>query len=173
MRETPEDVAQLDDLIDRSFADAGPHLVSIATPQRRLSADAVCKRLTGMSLLALATVTADGRPIVGAVDGIFYRGAFYFSSSRDSLRYRHLVVRPNVSATHLPGEHLAVTVHGRAVQIDLDGADQRGFRETVLEVYLPRYGDEFLKLLESGAVYWRIDADRMFTFSAPELSLNP
>jgi hypothetical protein len=30
-----------------------------------------------------------------------------------------------------------------------------------------------LKLLEAGAVYWRIDADRMFTFYAPELSLNP
>jgi Pyridoxamine 5'-phosphate oxidase len=173
VHETPEDIAHLDDLIDRSFAAAGPHLVSIATPERRLSGDALCKRLTGMSLLALATVTADGRPIVGAVDGIFYRGAFHFSSSRDSLRYRHLAVRPHVSATHLPGEHLAVTVHGRAVEIDLDGADQRGFRETVLGVYLPRYGDEFLRLLESGAVYWRIDAHRMFTFHAPELSLNP
>ncbi len=173
MHESPEDIAHLDDLIDRSFAEAGPHLVSIATTERRLSGDAVCKRLTGMSLLALATVTSDGRPIVGAVDGIFYRGAFYFSSSRDSLRYRHLEVRPNVSATHLPGEHLAVTVHGRAVEIDLDGADQRGFRETVLEVYLPRYGDEFLTFLEAGVVYWRVDADRMFTFHAPELSRNP
>jgi hypothetical protein len=66
-----------------------------------------------------------------------------------------------------------VTVHGRAVEIDLDGPDQRGFRETVLEVHLPRYGDEFLTFLEAGVVYWRIDADRMFTFSAPKLSLNP
>ncbi|MEO8899269.1 MAG: pyridoxamine 5'-phosphate oxidase family protein [Candidatus Dormibacter sp.] len=173
MHETHEDIAHLDELIDRSFAEAGPHLVSIATPERRLRGDAVCEAVTGMSLLALATVTADGRPIVGAVDGIFYRAAFYFSSSRDSLRYRHLAVRPFVSATHLPGEHLAVTVHGRAVEIDLDGADQHGFRETVLEVYLPRYGDEFLTFLEAGVVYWRIDADRMFTFYAPEVSLNP
>jgi uncharacterized pyridoxamine 5'-phosphate oxidase family protein len=173
VHETAEDVARLDELINRSFAEAGPHLVSIATPERRLSGDKVCERLTGMSLLALATVTADGRPIVGAVDGIFYRAAFYFSSSRDSLRYRHLAVRPSVSATHLPGEHLAVTVHGRAVEIDLDGADQRGFRDTVLEVYLPRYGDEFLEFLDAGVVYWRIDADRLFTFHATELSLNP
>jgi hypothetical protein len=78
VHETPEDIAHLDDLIDRSFAEAGPHLVTIATPERRLSGDAVCEPLTGMSLLALATVTADGRPIVGAVDGIFYRAAFHF-----------------------------------------------------------------------------------------------
>lgn len=124
-----------------------------------------------MSLLALATVTSDGRPIVGAVDSIFYRGAFCFSSSSDSLRFRHLAVRPQVSATHLPGEHLAVTVHGRAAQIELDSVAQRDFRDCVLEVYLPRYGDAFLKFLEAGVVYWRIDANRMFTFHATELSL--
>lgn len=173
MHETEADIARLDGLLDRSFAAAGPHLLSIATPNRRLRGAALCERLTGMSLLALATVTSDGRPIIGAVDGIFYRAAFHFSSSRDSLRFAHLAVRPQVSATHLPGEHLAVTVHGRAVQIDLDGADQRGFRETVLEVYLPRYGDAFLKFLEAGGVYWRIEADRMFTFHAPELTLAP
>jgi uncharacterized pyridoxamine 5'-phosphate oxidase family protein len=171
MHETPSDTANLDELLERSFAGAGPHLLSIATPERRLDGRTLCERLTGMSLLALATVTSDGRPIIGAVDGIFYRAAFYFSSSRDSLRYRHLAVRPHVSATHLPGEHLAVTVHGRAEQIDVDSADQRGFRETVLEVYLPRYGDAFLKLLELGVVYWRIDADRIFTFHATELTL--
>jgi uncharacterized pyridoxamine 5'-phosphate oxidase family protein len=170
VHEEPEDIARLDRLIERSFADAGVHLLSIATPERRLDGRALSERLTGMSLLALATVTSDGRPIVGAVDGIFYRGSFYFSSSSDSLRFRHLAVRPQVSATHLPGEHLAVTVHGSARQIELDSTDQGRFRECVLEVYLPRYGDAFLEFLEAGVVYWRIDADRMFTFHAPELS---
>src|SRR5205807_5008810 len=64
------------------------HLSSIITPDRRLTARQVCERLTGMRLLALATVTADGRPLVGPVDGIFYRGAFYFGSSPDSVRFR-------------------------------------------------------------------------------------
>ena len=59
-----------------------------------------------MSLLALATVTADGRPLVSPVDGIFYRGAFYFGSAPDSVKFRHIRARPQVSATHLPGEHL-------------------------------------------------------------------
>ena len=39
-----------------------------------------------MCLLVVATVTADGRPIAGPVDGIFYRGAFHFGTSPDAIR---------------------------------------------------------------------------------------
>src|SRR4051794_4126038 len=111
MHETPEDLAALQELLDRSYDAAGPHLLRIHTPGRRLTAGQVAERLQGMSLLALATVTADGRPVVGPVDGIFLRGAFHFGSSPDSVRFRHIHARPAVSATHLPGEELAVTVH--------------------------------------------------------------
>jgi uncharacterized pyridoxamine 5'-phosphate oxidase family protein len=166
VHETEADIAALQQLIDRSYAAAGPHLLGIHTPERRLTAVQVSERLNGMCLLALATVTADGRPIVGPVDGIFYRGAFHFGSSPDSVRFRHIRARPQVSATHLPGEHLAVTVHGRATPVDLR-ADQ-GFRAALLEVYLPRYGPEWEEFLESGPVYARIDAERMFTFAMGE-----
>ena len=74
MRETDSDLAELQALLDRSYAAAGPHLLAIHTPERRLDARQVAERLTGMRLLALATATADGRPIVGPVDGIFLRG---------------------------------------------------------------------------------------------------
>lgn len=164
MHETPTDLATLQDLLDRSYATAGLHLLSIITPERRLSADQVADRLTGMRLLALATVTADGRPIVGPVDGIFFRGAFHFGSSPDSVRFRHIKNRPQVSATHLPGEELAVTVHGRAVPIDLHSDAAAELRQTLLEVYVPRYGPQWEEFLDSGPVYARIDADRMFTF---------
>ena len=162
MHETPEDLAALQDLIDRSYANAGPHLLRIHSPERRLSADQVAERLQGMCLLSLATVTADGRPIVGPVDGIFYRGAFHFGSSPDSVRFRHIAERPQVSATHLPGEELAITVHGRAVPVDTSSG---GFRQAVLDIYLPRYGDSWVEdILDAGSIYARIDADRMFTF---------
>jgi uncharacterized pyridoxamine 5'-phosphate oxidase family protein len=127
-----------------------------------LRATEVAERLTGMCLLALATVTADGRPVVGPVDGIFYRGAFHFGSAPDSVRFRHIRARPRVSATHLPGEELAVTVHGRANEVPIDD----GFREALLEIYVPRYGEGWeSEFLDSGPVYARIDADRMFTFA--------
>jgi uncharacterized pyridoxamine 5'-phosphate oxidase family protein len=167
VHETPADLAALQDLLDRSYATAGRHLRSIITPERRLGAEQVADRLTGMCLLALATVTADGRPIVGPVDGIFFRGAFHFGSSPDSVRFRHIKNRPQVSATHLPSEELAVTVHGRAVSLDINGDTAAEFRQTLMKIYVPRYGSQWQDLLNSGPFYARIDADRMYTLSMP------
>jgi hypothetical protein len=168
MHESPADIEALQAVIDRSYASAGRHLLRIHTPERRLSAKEVVERLTGMCLLTLSTVTSDCRPIVGPVDGIFYRGAFHFGSSPDSVRFRHIRNRPQVSATHLPGEELGITVHGRAAPVDIRAEEGRGFRQTLLEVYVPRYGPDWeQEFLDSGAVYARIDADRMFTFAMP------
>ncbi len=171
MHETPADLAALQDLLDRSFEAAGAHLLRIITPERRLSAEEVAARLSGMRLLALATSTADGRPIVGPVDGIFFRGAFHFGSSPDSVRFRHIRARPHVSATHLPGEELAVTVHGRAEMVDFGPGS--AFREALLEVYTPRYGADWEKFLDSGALYARIEADRMYTFHMDPQEMSP
>jgi nitroimidazol reductase NimA-like FMN-containing flavoprotein (pyridoxamine 5'-phosphate oxidase superfamily) len=163
LHETPADISALQQLLDRSYEGAGAHLLRILTPERRLTAEQVAERLTGMRLLALATVTADGRPIVGPVDGIFFRGAFHFGSAPDSVRFRHIGARPQVSATHLPGEELAVTVHGRAVALDISSETDAEFRQTLLDVYVPRYGPEWeTDFLDSGPVYARIEAERMF-----------
>ena len=166
MRETAEDIRALQDLLDHSYDAAGSHLRSITTPERRVDAEELAQRLTGMCLLVVATVTADCRPIAGPLDGIFYRGAFHFGTSPESVRYRHLLARPQVSATHLPREEFAVNVHGHAVPAEVRG----GFRETLVEVYVPRYGPEWEQFLDSGPRYMRIDADRMFSFQmrAPE-----
>ena len=164
MYETDEDLAAMQALLDRSDAAAGVHLRRVITAERRLTAVEVASRLSGMTLLCLATVTADRRPLVGPVDGIFYRGSFYFGSSPDSVRFRHIRARPAVSATHLPGEQLAVTVHGRAIMVDLAARDQAPFRRALLDVYVPRYGPEWEEFLDSGPVYARIEATRMFTF---------
>jgi hypothetical protein len=162
LHETAEDLRALQQLLDRSYASAGSHLRSIITPGRRVGAKQLVERLSGMRLLALATVTADGRPIVGPVDGIFYRGAFHFGSSPDSVRFRHIRARAGVSATHVPGEQFAVTVHGTAVPTEV--APPSGLRAALLEVYTPRYGPEWEEFLDSGPVYARIEADKMFTF---------
>jgi nitroimidazol reductase NimA-like FMN-containing flavoprotein (pyridoxamine 5'-phosphate oxidase superfamily) len=164
MHETADDLAVLQALLDRSYAASGEHLKRIITPERRLSAADVAERLTGMSLLTLATVTADCRPLVGAVDGVFFRGAFHFGSSPDSVRMRHLRARPQVSATHVPREELSVTVHGRATFVDVKDPENREFRQTLLEVYVPLYGESWEEFLDSGPVHARIDADRMYTF---------
>ena len=160
MRETAEDLAALQALLDRSYETAGAHLQRIHTPDRRLTAEQVAKRLQGMCLLSLATVSSDGRPFVGPVDSVFMHGAFHFGSAPDSLRFRHIRRRPWVSATHVPGEHLAVTVHGRAVEVDVGAAEGAELRQTLLDVY----GASFDKFLDSGVAYARIEADRIFTY---------
>src|SRR3954469_24458941 len=167
MHERPEDLAALQELMNQTYANAGAHLLSIHEPERRLSAEAVAAELTGMRLLVLATATRDGRPITGAVDGVFHRGRFHFGSSPDSVRFRHIRERPEVSATHLPGEHLAVTVHGTAEVIDVGASEHAEFRQTLLDIYLPRYGDAWLPILEGGT-FARIHPRRMFTFSMSE-----
>jgi len=166
VHETAEDLQALQALLDRSYLVAGDHLRSIITPERRVAAGELAARLQGMCLLVLATATEDGRPMVGPVDGIFYRGAFHFGSSPDSVRFRHIRRRPAVSATHLPGEEFAVTVHGRAVPIDLAAPEQAGFRAALLDVYVPRYGPEWeSSFLDAGPAYARIDAEKMFSFA--------
>jgi len=122
--------------------------------------------LVGMRLLTVATVTADRRPLAGPVDGYFLHGSFYFSSGRNSVRMRHLAARPAVSATHLPRDDFAVTVHGRAELLDvLDPADGE-LRQAMLDYYLPRQGPEFETWLgQANPVGARIAAEKMFTFS--------
>ena len=130
------------------------------------SAADLAGRLEGMRLLTVATVTADGRPLAGPVDGYFLHGSFYFSSGRNSVRMRHLAARPAVSATHLPGEELAVTVHGRAELFDLRDPADAELRQAMLDWYLPRQGPEFETWLDQlDAVGARIAAEKMFTFS--------
>jgi hypothetical protein len=167
MLETPEEIDRLQQLLDRSAAGAGPHLLGIITDERRLSAAQVIERLPGMRLLAVATVTADGRPLAGPVDGYFLHGSFYFSSGRNSVRMRHLAARPAVSATYLPGEELAVTVHGRAELFDLRDPAHAELRQAMLDYYLPRQGPVYETWLDQlDAVGARIAAEKMFTFSA-------
>jgi nitroimidazol reductase NimA-like FMN-containing flavoprotein (pyridoxamine 5'-phosphate oxidase superfamily) len=169
MHETDDDLARLQRVLDDSYAAGGPHMRAIVSEDRRVSAAALAERLVGVRLLVLGTTTADGRPITSPVDGIFYRGAFHFGSSPESVRIRHLRARPAVSATHLPGEELSVSVHGRAVEVDVHAPEHAGFKETLLGIYVPRYGESWGDMLDGGAVYMRIEADKVLTFDGEGL----
>jgi hypothetical protein len=165
MHETPAEISRLQQLLDDSAAGAGSHLRGIITDERRLSAADLCQQLQGMRLLAVATVTADGRPLIGPVDGFLIHGSFYFSSGRDSVRMRHLAARPAVSATYLPGEELAVTVHGRAELFEVSDPARGALRQAMLDYYLPRQGPQFETWLdEIAAIGARIEAEKIFTF---------
>jgi nitroimidazol reductase NimA-like FMN-containing flavoprotein (pyridoxamine 5'-phosphate oxidase superfamily) len=179
VHETQDDLVELQGLLERSFANAGSHLLSIFDPTRRLDAPQLSETLMGMRLLNLSTVTAKGEPRVGPVDGHFHRGHFYFGSSPESFRFKHIRVRPAVSAAHTVGEQLAVIVHGTATIIDVTSPDQDAFRAQLMETYgrNPAFTEYLQKQRMDwddwfgGALYARIDAEKMFTFhssSPPE-----
>jgi uncharacterized pyridoxamine 5'-phosphate oxidase family protein len=158
--ETAEDLEQLQGLLDESYASAGPHLLSIHTPDRRLSAERLSEMLTGVRILGLATVTAKGEPLVGPVDGLFYRGRFWFSSGKDSVRFRHVRARPAVSASHTVGEELAIVVHGNAREVDVNAPENAGFKAYLHDVY-PLWNEWFPGESPPVAV---IEPRKMFTF---------
>jgi uncharacterized pyridoxamine 5'-phosphate oxidase family protein len=133
--ETPADLAALQQLLDSSYARIGSHMRTIHTPERRVAASDLARVLRGVRVLDLATVTAACEPRVSPVDGLFFRGRFYFGSGDESARFRHLRIRPQVSACHTIGETFATIVHGRAVEIDVRGPEQRRFLAYVHEVY--------------------------------------
>ena len=137
MYETSQEVQDLQRLLDESQRSAGEHLASIWGDRRRMTAEQLCGMTTGVQVLNLATVTASCRPLVAPVDGLFFHARFYFGSSPDSFRFRHIRARPQVSAAHTRGEEVAVIVHGDAHPVDFALAECAGLRRYLLDVYGP------------------------------------
>lgn len=156
MRETEDDLRWLQSLLDRTYEAAGSHLREVHTDAVRVTADDLVQRLTGMQVLVVATVSRDARPFTGPLDGFLYRGRWHFGTSPDAVRARHLARSPHVSATHVRGEALVVTVHGSARRMDLAGADA-GFAEVLREKYGGDWDD-----WGSASPYFAIEPDRMY-----------
>ena len=159
MYETAEDLIDLTALLDRSYARAGDHLRSIITPERRIPAAELVALLPGVQVLNLATVTRACAPRVAPVDGLFFRGRFWFGSAAASVRFTHLRERPQVSASHTRGEELAVIVHGTAALIDTGDPAHAEFATYYRAVY--GFGwDEW----DIPVQFARIDAAHLFTY---------
>jgi hypothetical protein len=157
MHETAADVQRLQDLLDRSYARAGPHLAGIHTPEARLRAKELLRRLEGMQVFVVATVTRDGHPRTGPVDTFLYRGELRFGTAVNAVRARHLARSAAISASHVRGETLVVTAHGKARPLDLAAADA-DFRDFLREHYGAQTYDGFL----DGSPYFGIDAEWLF-----------
>jgi general stress protein 26 len=112
--ETDAELVALDALLERSFAAAGPHLIGIIAPQRRLTARQLAAYLVGVQHFVVATTTATGEPRCSAVDTLFVHGRIWFSTSGTSAKARHLERRPALSAAHVVGDDVGIFVHGTA-----------------------------------------------------------
>ena len=115
MFETLEELAALQQLVDRSFRTANKHLTSIMEPQRRLSAQRIVDELTDVvAVLNVATVSGRGEPRLSVVDGHFLHGHWVFTTSGDSGKSAMLRANPAISASWTPRDGFGVFCHGTA-----------------------------------------------------------
>ncbi len=155
--ETPDDLVELQALLDRSIATAGAHLRSIYTHTPPIPAEELVAFLPGMQVIDLATVNSACEPRVAPVDGHFLKGRWWFGSAASSFRARHLAARPAASAAHTRGEGLSVLTHGHVERVSLrDPA--HGWLLEHLRGHYPTF-DEWADL---DGPYWVLQPHRMY-----------
>ena len=153
---TDADLDRLQNLLDDSYRRGGAHLLGIHTANARIDATELVRRLPGMHVMVVATVSSDGRPFTGPVDAFLHHGRIHFGTAPNALRARHLRQRPQVSVTLVEGERLVLTVHGRARPLDLRGED-RDYADRMRG----HYGQGWLDEVADGAVFFAVDPDRV------------
>jgi hypothetical protein len=157
MWETAEEVAALQNLLDRSFERASEHLTAIMSVPRRLPAERVIAEVPSPAVLNIATVTARGEPRVSAVDGHFMHGHWHFTTDADSPKIRQLIARPAISASFTPRDGFGVFCHGRAEM--LEGQPRQMLRDH----FIATYGEDPEKW--GNIAYVRIEAAWMTAFA--------
>ncbi len=165
MHETADDLLALQRALDESDATAGEHLRSIFRPERRLTAEQVVAQLRGVFVLHLATVTAGGEPRVAPIDGLFFRGHFWFGFPPGAVRIAHVRKRPQVSATFTKGEEVCVLAHGVAQVVDEDEPAYAEYEAYAREAYTPAVWDYWQRQYDdrrgTGLTAW-IEPNRIF-----------
>lgn len=160
MLETDDELRDLQDLLDRSHANASEHLRGIIGADRTLTARELVGLMTGMRVTSFATVTARGEPRISAMDGHLLHGRWTLSTSRSSPKGRQLQARPAVSLACIEGEELAVFTHGH---IELLEAGHPDFHE-VHEHWLRHYGSS--PLTWGDTVLLRVQPTWMVAYAA-------
>jgi general stress protein 26 len=164
MFETPSELSALDELLDASFQRAGAHLVGIISPERRLSAADLSRYLVGVRHLVVASVTESGEPRCSAVDGLFIHGHFWFSTSGDSIKARHLERRPAISGAHVIGDDIGIFIHGQARVVHGGPGEADELRHYWREVYEGGSPEDWVERPQD-ARYVEILATSMYSYA--------
>jgi hypothetical protein len=159
MFETADELAELQRLLDAAAAHSNPHMRSIVTPERRLSAAQVVTYLQGTRNVALATVTANGEPRVSPLDALFIHGRFTMGTGAQAARVRNLRTNRACSAVHMDGDRVAVVVNGRVEWITRDHRDH----DSIVATWLATYGSDPYDL--GDIILFRIEPASMWTFA--------
>ncbi|MFA1538127.1 pyridoxamine 5'-phosphate oxidase family protein [Actinomadura monticuli] len=165
MRETREELKELQALLDASLSRSSSHLRSIISTERTLTAEQLTGVLTGMCTLALSTVTAKGEPRISGVDGHFLHGKWHFGTARDAVKARHLAARPAVSAAHMRGEDLGVFTHGTVETLNPQPGEPAADWPDLLAYFKDFYGAGSFNWDED-VVYYRLHPHWMSVYAS-------
>lgn len=165
MQETPEELQELQALLDVSLSRSTPHLRSIINSESTLAAGQLTQILSGMCTLALSTVTAGGEPRISGADGHFLHGKWHFGTARSAAKARHLAARPAVSAAHMRGEDLGVFTHGTVEILNPQDGKPAADWLDLLAYFKHYYGDDLFDW-DNDVVYYRLHPHWMTVYAA-------
>jgi hypothetical protein len=160
MRETPEEVAEIQRMLDAHMARANPHMRAIVTPKNRPTAGQLVRYLQGVRHVAFASVNAKGEPRVSPLDALFIHGRFTMSTGGEATKVAHLRANPACSAVHVDGDRIAVAVNGTVEWLEPDHPDHA---ET-LETWIAQYGSDPYSW-GTGIVFFRIQPTSMWAYA--------
>jgi general stress protein 26 len=166
MNETAGELTRLQELMDASFARSSAHLQKIMTPDRRLTAARLCADLTGIAVLNVATVTANGEPRISALDGHFLHARWYATTADSSAKARQLQRRPAISAAYTPRDGYGVFAHGTARFLEPASPEFDALTEHCVSVY-----GEAPQAWGPDVVYLAIDASWFVGFAMTDADL--
>jgi Pyridoxamine 5'-phosphate oxidase len=164
--ETPAEMQALDTLLAASRMRASAHLQVIVTPEKTFDAAQTIAALTGMRIVALATVTARCEPRISTADGHFLHGRWVFGTDRAAAKATNLAARPAASISYTEGETVGVWTHGHVTTLNpTDGPDDPAWPE-VLAHLTRHYGGSPYEWGE--IVYYRLDPTWMIAYTNNE-----
>lgn len=122
---TADDIAALQDLIDRSTRAASPALAdSVAFPERQMSASELVEFWRQTALVAMVTVGAAGQPHIAPVHAELRGTTLRLVVYDDAVRRRDLAANPRVAFTTWHEGAVAI-LYGRAREVPDSERDAR------------------------------------------------
>lgn len=114
MDESPETMATLQAVIDRSYATAGPVIQRGHPPDWRMSATEFVGFWTEGRMASVSTASASGAVHAAPFDPVLRNGRFYLRTGRDSVRLKDHLANPRCAISSWDGQYRTVVVYGTA-----------------------------------------------------------
>lgn len=172
MFETPDELRDLQTLLDTSWAASSDHLKSIVRPgESTLDAEQVIQICRGMCTLAIATVTQRGEPRISGADGHLLHGRWIVGTHRQAAKARHLAARPGISATFMRGEQIGIFTHGNAVPLNPEETSSDPTWPTVRDYLVDHYDDDPANPFWDENVWFRIEPHWKVAYSGDPVGL--